>query len=133
MFEYHGWMTIREQPYFVEDEKIGEVIKKIKSYVSRLNWNNGVLDIFVANTHYYLLVTGYKNRNTTESDILDFLNFIAKVAPGSYGLFHLFDDEDKNGKDNKFRVLVLKRGAIVEHEDTFLSPFIPEVEDEYSD
>ena len=131
MFEYHGWITIEEQPYFVEDEKINEIVRDIKSHVSKLKWCNGVLDVLVANGNYYLLITGYENRNISEPNILDLLNYIAKAAPGSYGLCHIFDNEDfKNGRENQFRVLVLKRGTVVEHDDTFLSPFVPEVEDE---
>ncbi len=82
------------------------------------------------NGEYYINCTVISNRKTQEViDILKMFHYIGKIATGSYGIFYLRDDEDINGKENKFQVFILSRGTIREEEETFLSPFIPIVED----
>ena len=51
------------------------------------------------------------------------------MAPGSYGLLYLHDDEDTNGFHNAFQVFVLSKGNFILCKDPFLSPYIPRVED----
>ncbi|NOU92933.1 hypothetical protein GC093_06750 [Paenibacillus sp. LMG 31456] len=49
---------------------------------------------------------------------------------GSYGLLYTQDDEDVED-NNKFVVWKLTRGILTREKDSFLSPYIPVVEDEY--
>ncbi|MEU5093199.1 Imm7 family immunity protein [Streptomyces sp. NPDC020996] len=53
---------------------------------------------------------------------------MAAVAPGSYGLLHVRDDEEP-GHENDVRVLKLVRGMVTHHTETLLSPYMPTVED----
>ena len=62
------------------------------------------------------------------SDILNIYYLIAKKAVGSYGLLYVHDDEAKDDSNN-FVVYKLARGKVDRIADTFLSPFIPTVED----
>jgi hypothetical protein len=62
-------------------------------------------------------------------DVFALLKYIAEIAKGSYGLIYLHDSENLDGKENVFRVFVLKNGALKEAEDPFLSPIFPDVEE----
>ena len=44
-------------------------------------------------------------------------------------MIYLYNDEDRNGKENQFQVFLLARGKIEEKADPFLSPIIPTIED----
>jgi hypothetical protein len=53
------------------------------------------------------------------------------LAPGSYGLLHILDDEDP-GHETEARVHRLVRGEVVEHTGELLSPTIPVRENPWS-
>ncbi|MET8945147.1 Imm7 family immunity protein [Streptomyces sp. NPDC004542] len=55
---------------------------------------------------------------------------VGSVAPGSYGLIHIRDDEDP-GHENEVRDLRLVRGTVTEHTETLLSPCVPTREDPF--
>ena len=130
MFEIHGWITIRET-YEVkenEEENMDIILHKIEKKIQALSWNKPELK--VRNGEWYIEMSLFSNRKTDEIDeLLDFFNFIAKIACGSYGIIYILDDEDINGKSNEFQVYSISRGALQEQKDVFLSPFIPVVED----
>ena len=68
--------------------------------------------------------------------MVNLFQYIAKIAPGSYGLLYIRDDEDHlrgNDYENCFRVWRLCRGTLIELDDPFLSPAIPVVEDPYDE
>lgn len=50
-------------------------------------------------------------------------------APGSYGIFYLYDDENQEGHHNEFQVFILKRGTLTTAIDKYLSPVVPTIED----
>ncbi|MFD7445634.1 Imm7 family immunity protein [Streptomyces sp. NPDC059909] len=50
------------------------------------------------------------------------------MAPGSFGLLHVRDDEDP-GHENDVRVFGRVRGTVTEHAESLLSPCIPTPED----
>ncbi|MCZ9355091.1 immunity 7 family protein [Streptomyces mutabilis] len=56
---------------------------------------------------------------------------VAVVAPGSYGLLHVIDDEEPE-HENEVRVLRLVRGRVTQHTEALLSPYIPTVEDPFT-
>ena len=132
MYEFHGWITIRESTGISEEDKIDEKVDKIKSFINKLAWMSGVLDIRAVNGTYHLLALGLTNHRGQEADdIFNLFQYIGNIAHGSYGLLYIRDDEDTKGNDNRFQVFVLTRGNLYEREDLFLSPFVPIVEDEY--
>lgn len=131
MYEYHGWVTIRETPTCDDEKNLELKILKIKEFIRNLQWCNGVLRLHAVNGEYLVIVSGLTNHKSQEAnDLLNLYSYIAEEASGSYGLLHIWDDEDKSGLDNKFQVYVLVRGQVTLREDPFLSPCIPVIEDE---
>ena len=139
MFEFHGWATIRFTPENrdVEDEdKLHDAaVEAVREYIRQTkldSWGNVVVDIRWTNGAAHLWTAGFKNHATVCGDLLALYHHIARVAPGSYGLLYTCDDEDPI-HENVFRVYALARGALIEQSDPFLSPFVPIVEDPYSE
>lgn len=62
--------------------------------------------------------------------MIEIFRWVSENLPGSYGLLYVHDDEDAED-NNRFVVWKLVRGILTRESDTFLSPFIPVVEDEY--
>ncbi|MEU1326663.1 Imm7 family immunity protein [Streptomyces microflavus] len=100
MFEYHGWITVRESAAADDDEQ-----PRLRQIADELRLRIALMD------------SPYEH--------------VAEVAPGSYGLLHVRDDEDP-GHENEVRVLRLVRGRITQHTETLLSPCIPTVEDPFT-
>jgi hypothetical protein len=134
MFEFHGWAVVRSG-LDVDDPRH-------ETDWSRL-WPRlrEELRLFQRPEHFWLhetinglvSVTCSGLRNHRQEWVIDFYRWLAKRAPGSYGLLYIHDDEDSRGPDveNAFRVFRLTKGNLVEMEDPFLSPYIPVVEDSY--
>ena len=94
---------------------------------------NVVVDVRIVNGKTQLWAAGAKNHAApVKQELLDLFTYIAHVAPGSYGLLYLHDDEDPT-HFNAFEVYVLRRGALSVQADPFLSPFVPLVEDPPAD
>jgi hypothetical protein len=92
---------------------------------------NVVLGFGLMNDQARLWAVGVKNHATPlRQEMLDVYTYIGQVAPGSYGLLYMLDDEDPR-HENAFSVFVLVRGTLTERADPFLSPFVPTVEDPY--
>jgi hypothetical protein len=92
-----------------------------------------VLDVRVVNGEAHLWASGAKNHAVSiKPELLDLYHYIARAAPGSYGLLYIRDDEDPV-HHNDFQVYALAHGALTERTDPFLSPFVPVVEDPPSD
>lgn len=134
MLEYQGWFVIRES--FNEcnesEKKLEKIWQSLTVFVANINSNrkDDICHMKITNGHRKLMIGGMDNHKSYSwVELLEFLNWIAIEAKGSYGLLHFFDDEDKNGLDNQFQVIVLKKGKISFELDTFLSPYIPEVEE----
>lgn len=133
MLEYQGWFVIRESFNERDDSenKMKEIWKKMAVFVANINCNRGddICQMKVTNGSYKLMIGGMDNHKSYSwIELLEFLNWIAIEAKGSYGLLHFYDDEDKDGLDNQFQVIVLKKGKTSFALDTFLSPYNPEVE-----
>ncbi|KJY42612.1 hypothetical protein VR46_23380, partial [Streptomyces sp. NRRL S-444] len=91
-------------------------------YLLDLRWMNG---------EPFIHLGGHPNHRSS-LDVVDLFEHVAKVAPGSYGLLHIRDDEDP-AHENEVRVLRLARGSVTEHTETLLSPCIPTLEDPFTD
>jgi len=134
MLEYQGWFVIRESYNEEEESEAGldRIWENIKVYVENINETRKaeVCHLSVINNDYKLTIAGLDNHKSSSwTELLEFFNWIAIEARGSYGLLYFYDDEDKNGLNNQFQVLVLKKGKINFEIDSFLSPYIPEVEE----
>jgi hypothetical protein len=92
-----------------------------------------VVDVRVVNGETQLWMAGAKNHVTpVKQEALDLITYSAHVAPGSYGVLSLRDDEDQSLL-NAFEVYVLRRSALTSQAGPFLSPFVPLLEDPPAD
>ncbi|MBT2765374.1 Imm7 family immunity protein [Paenibacillus sp. ISL-20] len=134
MYEYHGWATIRESSSFEDDEeKYSFIVQDIRKYFDEIEWPSGVLDLRAVNGDYQVWIAGLNNHKpVTKNNPIEVLRKIGELAPGSYGVLYIRDSDDAE-LFNEFKVYTLIRGEIMEHNDPFLSPFIPKIEDAYED
>ncbi|MCA2229110.1 Imm7 family immunity protein [Nonomuraea aurantiaca] len=110
-----------------DDGLLERQVEEIRAYLAQLP-DYGLIDLRWLNGSPSLHVAGQPNRDGGWSDIiLGLFQRIGQIAPGSYGLLHLWDDEGTH--PNEFRVYRLVRGRLSEHADTLLSPTIPTLED----
>lgn len=134
MVELHGWATIREN-YFMDDDtdddvRLDKIIQSIKKHIDTFHWQNGIVDLRAVNGVFHLAVSIFTNhRDTRIDEALGLFQYISRIAPGSYGLLYLNDDEDKRGRENEFVVYVLAKGKLDECKDVYLSPLVPTVEE----
>ncbi|HEY9723032.1 MAG TPA: Imm7 family immunity protein [Oscillatoriaceae cyanobacterium] len=134
MVEHHGWATIR-LAYTCEDtelEELNRLAEEIKRNIFPSEWPFGSPSLEYHNTAWHLSVFGFTNHAPqTEDDPVRLFREISRVAPGSYGLLYIHDDESfQDGYDNEFVAYVMARGEVKQARDPFLSPYIPAVEDE---
>ena len=127
MYEYHGWAMIRDTVgEESEGEQLDQIYQLLEERVKSYNWVLGLMDLRWVNLYPHLSVAGLNNHYTNYADeVFEIFNYIAEIAPGSYGILYTIDSD----YENKFRVYVLSRGKLKEHDDPFLSPFVPVVED----
>lgn len=132
MYEYHGWITLRESPSSEEDDiKFSLIIQDIQKYFDDLEWPSGILNLRPINGDFQVWIAGLSNhRLVGKHDPIKVLKQLGIFAPGSYGLLYIRDSDDLD-LFNEFRVYTLIRGKVMEHNDPFLSPFIPKIEDDY--
>lgn len=134
MYEYHGWVTIRESSSFEDDDqKYSLIIQEIRKYFDELEWTSGVLDLRAVNGDFQVWIAGLNNhRPAGKHNPINVLRQVGILAPGSYGLLYVRDSDDEDFF-NEFKVYTLIRGEVMERNDPFLSPFIPRIEDDYED
>lgn len=144
MLEIHGWVTAALSPGELEDETTTEqqAIAAIQECINTMSCDmssNLVADIRQLNGQAQIHLAGFTNhRSTVVDEALRLLAFVGNVAPGSYGLLYVHDDEDIPGysagndgidHSNEFIVYVLARGQLTRKRDPFLSPLVPVIED----
>ncbi|MEU1605684.1 Imm7 family immunity protein [Micromonospora matsumotoense] len=131
MFEYHGWITLRSTADAVDDDpplRLDEIRNLINGFTGY-----GLMDLRPTNGAHHVHLGGFPNhRGTRGADVVDLFTRIGRLAPGSYGLLYVHDDEDPE-HNLAFRVHRLVRGTVSEHADHLLSPAIPTLEDDYLD
>ena len=131
MVELHGWALIREN-FTVDNEDLNldYIINYLTQEIKKLDVDKDLLRISMCNGESSLIVNKFTNHFSDDiKEILDLFKLIATIAPGSYGLLYLRDDEDKTGFSNDFQVFVLSKGSFKQQKDPFLSPCIPMIED----
>ena len=85
------------------------------------------MDARLANGDLHLWVAGFRNHR--DDVVFEILNRVASIAPGSYGILHVHDDEDTSDP-NAWARWVLVRGRVRRELETALSPHIGAVEDQ---
>ncbi|MFJ7219407.1 Imm7 family immunity protein [Amycolatopsis sp. NPDC098790] len=127
MFEYHGWITLRSTAEALDDEPPLR-LDEIRTLVDELA-GYALMDFQPMNGTYYIHLGGNPNRRGQHgAEVVDLFAKVGQLAPGSYGLLYLHDDEDPEHMLS-FRVFRLARGMVTEHADHLLSPVIPTLED----
>jgi immunity protein 7 of polymorphic toxin system len=133
LFEYHGWLVIQAAPHETptEDADVRAAVEFVRQLLTTLGEAPGLRDLRWVNGRAQVHFGGYANHRPGEfEDLLTGLHGLVAQATGTYGLLHYRDDE-ASGRQNEFRVLVARRGTITEHDDPYLSPVIPVIEDEW--
>ncbi|WP_329316930.1 Imm7 family immunity protein [Streptomyces sp. NBC_01262] len=129
MFEYHGWITIRETAADADDSaQLRQIVESLRHRIQQIA-SPYLLDLRWMNGEPFIHLGGFSNHRTSP-EIFDLFSHVGSVAPGSYGLLHVRDDEDR-GHGNEVRVLRLARGIVTEHTEALLSPCIPTLEDPF--
>ncbi|MFB7113068.1 Imm7 family immunity protein [Streptomyces sp. NPDC056190] len=131
MLEYHGWITVREAAVDDDDEaRLRQIVDELRLRIAQMA-SPYLLDLRWMNGEPFIHLGGCSNHRSSP-DVVELFEHVAVVAPGSYGLLHVRDDEDP-GHENQVRVLRLVRGLITQHTEALLSPCIPTLEDPFSD
>ncbi|WP_332880986.1 Imm7 family immunity protein [Streptomyces sp. NBC_00564] len=130
MFEYHGWITVRDTAVDDDDEvRLRQVVDELRLRIAQMD-SPYLLDLRWMNGEPFIHLGGHSNHRSSP-DVVGLFEHVAAVAPGSYGLLHIRDDEDP-GHENEVQVLRLARGTITRHSDALLSPCIPTLEDPFT-
>jgi hypothetical protein len=137
MYEFYGWASIRESVREVDEGNLDTIVEKIQAYIDQLAPRHTLvsyhtrLELFQGNSSVRCFtMSGQKNhKSAVIPDIFEIYELIAKLAPGSYGILYIRDDEDAHYW-NDFQVYVLMRGKLTQRQDPFFSPIIPTIEDE---
>ncbi len=126
MDNVNGWLCIREG-FREEDEDtklLEEIVERIRSKIDSIDVVNEYYDLRSANGEFYLQILIDHNRLSDRP--YEFLEWIIKIAPGSFGLIYFLDTRYS---DNHYKVLRVAKGEITEFEDPFLSPQNPTIEE----
>ncbi|MFJ8275549.1 Imm7 family immunity protein [Streptomyces sp. NPDC094154] len=112
MFEYHGWITVRETAADDEDEpRLRQIVDELRLRIAQMD-SPYLLDLRWMNGEPFIHLGGYSNHRSSP-DVVELFEHVAAVAPGSYGLLHVRDDEEPDHGDD-VRVLKLVRGMVAE-------------------
>ncbi|THA85313.1 Imm7 family immunity protein [Streptomyces sp. A0592] len=131
MFEYHGWISVQESAGADDsddgDVLLGRIAETVGARIREMD-RPGLLDLRWMNGELFLHLGGFRNHRDPE--VLELFGEVGRLAPGSYGVMHVRDDEDP-GRENEVRVLRMVRGRVHEDVEPALSPCIPVLEDPY--
>jgi len=107
-------------------------MNELRARVALLDWPaSAIAEIQNFNGEHVLHLNGCPNHRSACGPALDaLLGWMARAAPGSYGLLYWRDDEgDTPAGSNNFQVTVLAQGTLTVRLDPFLSPRVPTLED----
>ncbi|MFE3270826.1 Imm7 family immunity protein [Streptomyces sp. NPDC059215] len=130
MFEYHGWITVRETAAADdEDPRLPDIVDELRLHIAQMD-SPYLLDLRWMNGEPFIHLGGSSNHSSSP-DVVELYEHVALIAPGSYGLLHMHNDEEPS-HENEVRVLRLVRGMVTRHTEVLLSPYIPTVEDPFT-
>lgn len=130
MIEYHAWASVE----FPERESGGDspTPSELAGVVAAIDALTKVVPIVGyqhSNGKLHFWAAGSANHRCAEVERLwDFYKNLPALAPESYGLVYVRDDEDSRGFNDSFAVWKLALGRLEEVKDTLLSPCIPIIE-----
>lgn len=129
MYEFHGWVTIRECVREAEDsdEVRNVALQKLKEVMATKADGWSFVDLKQYNGADYFLLHGFRNHR--QRWVLELFEMAGHLAPGSYGVLYINDDEDEE-YSNEMQTFIMRRGKVIRHRDEFFSPCIPTLEDE---
>ncbi|MGW4396475.1 Imm7 family immunity protein [Amycolatopsis nivea] len=131
MFEYHGWVTIAATATGDDDAAL---LERLVERVHRSLNNTTMLDLvdlrWSAGLPMLHLGGLDKHGGAITPQLLETFARVGELAPGSYGLLHIWDDQHPE-HDNAFQVYRMARGQLTEQKDEHLSPIAPTVLDTY--
>ena len=131
MVELHGWALIRES-YTVdnEDANLAQIVEELRREINRIDADDRLIGVNYSNSEACLIATRCTNHFSEDiAEVIELFETVARIAPGSYGLLYIRNDEDIARHNNAFRAYVLSRGSLRLQQDPFLSPCIPMIED----
>jgi len=130
MYEFHGWVTIREGWNESQDDEVllARNVEEIRTEAKRLAVEGFgcKAEVGVANGLYRLTIHGF--RNHPQPWVRDLFEAAGRIAKGAYGLLYVHDDEDPDF-NNEFQVWVMIRGKVERQRDQHLSPYMPMLEE----
>jgi hypothetical protein len=86
-----------------------------------------MLDLRAVNGQWHLVLDGFRNHR--QPWVLDLFREIARLAPSSYGLLHVRDDEAP-GEENAWLRWEMVRGEVTIQVDESFSPHVPTLADD---
>jgi hypothetical protein len=130
MFEYHAWLTIHSSPGDEAEEDLQAAVSAAERELQPVQGGTTDISLRWVNGMAQLHMSGFLNHRSSEGQqVIEVFERIGQIAPGSYGVLFARDDEDPDGHQNEFQILVMRRGSILAVPDRLLSPYIPIVED----
>ncbi|MFJ5924438.1 Imm7 family immunity protein [Kitasatospora sp. NPDC092948] len=137
MFEYHGWVTVRERAdaedegadFAVQQARLRRLVQGIEERAREVGGPSGLVDVRFVNGEAFLHLGGFRNHRDPQVPAL--FREVGVRAPGSYGLLYVHDDEDRAHADG-FVVHRMVRGQVSVHADAHLSPCVPVLEDPWT-
>ena len=126
MYEFHCWAALGYHTYEIEDVPQQTLLAELRRYLDGINRSSSLWTLRSYNGVESFQISGQHNHRSDY--VIDIFRWIAEHGPGSYGLLYVSDDEDAHHSE-VFRVWRLARGELTVHDDPFLSPRIPTLED----
>ncbi|TCM47898.1 Imm7 family immunity protein [Kribbella sp. VKM Ac-2568] len=133
MFEWHGWATIVASSEAEEDAEADGRQRGVEARVAQAVASakgrgvvNETADLRHANGSLHLWLAGSHNHRAEA--VIDLFRSVARIAPGSYGVMYVFDDD----LTDTWERWVMRRGSVNSEVDASLSPHVGMVEDPYN-
>ncbi len=134
MYGSFGWLWLHEGPD--EDDpprqRLVGAMSEIRQFVAPLNeLTTARVDVVNLNGEGFMTIAVFANRRGYEATVIDqLLQHVLRELPATFGILYEYDDERPDeSRANSFEVRVVRRGAVHDEADPYLSPMIPTVWD----
>lgn len=131
VYEFHGWVTVRDRPdpqdraHNPSDATVHRVRQLLAGAPVAVDLGN-VADLRDSNGDWHVWLAGLRNHR--QPWVLELFAQIGQVAPGSYGLLHVHDDEDQEHW-NDWLCWTMLRGRVECTPEQRLPPHFGQVDD----
>jgi hypothetical protein len=130
MYECHGWVNVIESPGQSDAEVLVRLARRVELRIEEIGSENPFATLRVLNGRCHVQIEGYSNHRDPGAEALEeMFHWIAAIAPGSYGLLLIWDDENVEGSTNEFQVFAMARGRVMRRSDPYFSPCVPTIVD----